>query len=140
MSTAAPAACSARLAIHADRVRCHGAAKRRDAEHHEAGQEAPPAPDAVGGAPGGQQQCGQHDRVHIEDPRDVRQRRRGEIVLQRRQRDVHHPQVQDREELSRRHHCQHFPPTPSRVRKFSHATHDSGGQPASTSGKNDNVR
>ena len=96
--------------------RRHRAPQRRDAEHHEPGQEEFAAPDAVGGPPGGQQQRGQHDGVHVEDPRDVRQRRRGEVVLQRRERDVDHPQVEDGEELGRRHHRQHGPPPPAGFR------------------------
>ena len=52
-------------------------------------------------------------------PGDVRQRCGGEVVLQRRERDVDHPQVQDDQKLSRRHHRQHCPPPPARLRLFS---------------------
>jgi hypothetical protein len=48
-----------------------------------------------------QQQRGQHDGIHIKDPREVRQRRGSEVMLQRRQCDVHYPQIQDGQELSR---------------------------------------
>jgi len=42
-----------------------------------------------------QQQRRNHDGVHVEDPRDIRQRRWRKAVLQHRERDVDHPQVQD---------------------------------------------
>jgi hypothetical protein len=44
---------------------------------------------------------------------DPRWRRGSEVVLQRRERDVDNPQVQRDEELGRRHHREHRPPSPS---------------------------
>ena len=110
-------------------VRGHRASQRRDAEHHKPSQETLPAPDAVGGPPGGQQQRGEHDGIHIEDPRNIRQRCGSKVLLQRGQRDVDYPQIQDDKELSRRHHRQHCPPPPARFRLFSLPARRPAGQP-----------
>jgi hypothetical protein len=68
----------------------------REDEH--AGDEQPAPADEVGGAAAEQQEPAEHQRVGVDHPLQVR-RRELEVVLDRRQRDVHDRGVEDDHEL-----------------------------------------
>ena len=74
--------------------RGHAARQRREGEHRQAEQEDPFAADQVTDATGKQEQAAERDQVGIDDPGEARLRE-AEIVLDRRQGDVHDCLVED---------------------------------------------
>jgi hypothetical protein len=67
--------------------RGEAAQQRAGDEHEQPDLERAPAPEAVGGRAGQQQQAGDHDHVRVDRPLQPRQRRM-QVAFDRRQRDV----------------------------------------------------
>ena len=107
-ATAPPTPCSRRAA---DQHRLAGgqpAQHRGGREQHEARQEHALAPDQVADAPGQQQQPAERDQVAVDHPGQVAL---GEVqvVLDRRQRDVHDRRVEDHHQLAEAEHGERDP-------------------------------
>ena len=79
-------------------ARGEAAQQRREREDDEAGEEDPPAPEEVAEAPGQEQQAAEGDEEGVDDPGEVRLAE-AQIVLDRRQRDVHDRDVEDDHQL-----------------------------------------
>ena len=95
---AAPRPCSARPPISIPLGDGEAVEQRRDGEDDEAEEEEPLAAEEVAGAAAEQQEAAEHERVGVHDPLQVRLAE-AEIVLDRRQRDVHDRRVEDDHEL-----------------------------------------
>ena len=90
------------------RARREPVQERGDREDHDADEEDPLAADEVAGAPAEQQEAAEDERVRVDDPLQVGVRH-VEVVLDRRQRDVHDRRVQDDHELRHADEDEHEP-------------------------------
>jgi hypothetical protein len=97
----------------------HGAQERGSGEDGQPGQEDAALADQVAQAAGEQEQAPERDQVGIHDPGQITLRE-AQVVLDRRQRDVHDRRVQDDHEHAHAEHVQ-GKPTVSVLRLF-HAT------------------
>ena len=97
-TSAAPRPCRPRVMIsHVDPVAMR-AEQRGGGEQHEADEEDLLAPGQVAGAAAEEQEAAEHQRVGVHDPLQVGVRH-VEVLLDRRQRDVHDRRVEDDHEL-----------------------------------------
>ena len=112
-ASASPVPCTNRLETSIDEETAAPLAADADPEDEHADQEQPPPAEQVRQPPAQEQQSAGHQHVTVDHPGQARAGER-QIVLDPRQGDGHHGDVQDEHELDQRQHAKR-PPSP-RVR------------------------